>query len=74
MDAVHDGGMFGTRFILMGDAAQLPPVNEAESMAFRYECPSANLQEVQRYDGAIARLADEVRLNLGAMEYPHHCP
>jgi exodeoxyribonuclease-5 len=70
MDAVHDGGMFGTRFILMGDAAQLPPVNEAESMAFRYECPSANLQEVQRYDGAIARLADEVRLNLGAMEYP----
>ncbi|MBD1871916.1 AAA family ATPase [Nodosilinea sp. FACHB-131] len=70
LDAIHDGGLFGSRFVLMGDAAQLPPVGEAESMAFRHPCPSAELTQVQRYDGPIAVLADQVRQTLDAPAYP----
>jgi hypothetical protein len=69
LDATHDG-LFSARFIIMGDPAQLPPINEGESMALRYPCPSAHLSTVQRYDGSIAVMADEVRNNLGRLEFP----
>lgn len=58
------------RFILMGDPAQLPPVNESESMAFSHECLSAILTEVKRYGGAIGQLAATLRSDLGAAELP----
>jgi exodeoxyribonuclease-5 len=70
LDATHSSLLRQTRFVVMGDPAQLPPVNEGESMAFRHPCPSAHLSTVQRYDGAIAVLADEVRRNLGRESMP----
>ena len=69
LDAVHSG-LMAPRFIVMGDPAQLPPINEGESLAFRHDCPSAHLTTVQRYDGPIAELADNFRQNLDRPTFP----
>ena len=70
LDACHGNLINPVRFVVMGDPAQLPPINEGESMAFRHKCLSAHLSEVQRYDGAIAVLADDVRRNLDRPVFP----
>ena len=69
LDAAHSG-LMAPRFIVMGDPAQLPPINEGESLAFRHDCPSAHLTTVQRYDGPIAELADDFRQNLDRPTFP----
>lgn len=69
LDAAHSG-LMAPRFIVMGDPAQLPPINEGESLAFRHDCPSAHLVTVQRYDGPIAELADNFRQNLDRPTFP----
>jgi hypothetical protein len=69
VDATKDS-LFSPRFIVLGDPAQLPPVNEGESLAMRWPCPNAHLSTVQRYDGAIARMADDVRQNLDRPTLP----
>ena len=69
LDAAHSG-LMAPRFIVMGDPAQLPPINEGESLAFRHDCPIAHLATVQRYDGPIAELADNFRQNLDRPTFP----
>lgn len=69
IDAAH-GSFFSCRFIIMGDPAQLPPINEGESLALRWPCPAANLSEVQRYDGPISVLADDMRNHLDRPSLP----
>jgi len=53
-----------TQVICMGDPAQLPPVNEAQSPCFGSVLEQFQLTDVVRYGGAIALLAEQVRLNL----------
>jgi nucleoside-triphosphatase THEP1 len=54
-----------TKIIFVGDSAQLPPVKEdlpAVQVAMeKYGYPSANLSEVMRYDGEIAKVAEAIR-------------
>jgi hypothetical protein len=69
LDAAHSG-LMAPRFIVMGDPAQLPPINEGESLAFRHACPSAHLATVQRYDGPVAELADNFRQHLDRAIFP----
>jgi hypothetical protein len=69
LDATNDS-LFSPRFIILGDPAQLPPINEGESLAMRWPCPHAHLSTVQRYDGAIAKMADDVRQNLDRPTLP----
>jgi len=69
LDAARSG-LMAPRFIVMGDPAQLPPINEGESLAFRHDCPSAHLATVQRYDGPVAELADNFRQNLDRAIFP----
>jgi len=53
-----------TQVLCIGDPAQLPPVNEKESPCFGSVLEQHQLTEVVRYGGAIAILAEQVRLNL----------
>jgi len=53
-----------TQVVCMGDPAQLPPVNETQSPCFDSVLEQYQLTEVVRYGGAIALLAEQVRLNL----------
>lgn len=48
------------KVLLMGDPAQLPPVNEQESPAFKVY-PRSELTKVMRFDGSILKLATEHR-------------
>jgi len=50
-----------TKLIFIGDAAQLPPVNEKEPIVMALPMEGATLSEVVRYDGAIARVAEQIR-------------
>jgi ATP-dependent exoDNAse (exonuclease V) alpha subunit len=53
-----------TQLLFVGDAAQLPPVNEKISKAFM-EIPNPSLlDEVKRYGGAIGEVATDIRRNL----------
>ncbi|MGK7949706.1 MAG: hypothetical protein AB4368_13175, partial [Xenococcaceae cyanobacterium] len=53
------------KVIFVGDAAQLPPVGEKEPIVAT--SPSitkhANLSQVVRYDGELAKVAEEIRSN-----------
>jgi exodeoxyribonuclease-5 len=53
--------IFAPKFLFLGDTAQLPPVGEAQSLAFDRVDESANLTEVMRYDGAILNWATALR-------------
>lgn len=50
-----------TRFIFMGDPAQLPPVREKASPIWNLGWPSARLEKVMRHDNQILTFATEVR-------------
>lgn len=52
------------KVIFMGDPAQLPPVNETQSMIFTHMEEGCELTEVMRYGGAISTLVTEIRENL----------
>jgi exodeoxyribonuclease-5 len=57
--------LYGTTQILfVGDPAQLPPVNEAESACFQQIPHKSELTEVVRYGGAIGVIAEDIRRNL----------
>ncbi|MGB3652247.1 MAG: AAA family ATPase, partial [Rivularia sp. (in: cyanobacteria)] len=56
----------GVKVIYMGDPAQLPPVNESESMVFSQVKNRSELTEVVRYDGDMARIAEDIRNNLSS--------
>ena len=52
-----------TKVIFVGDAAQLPPVGESEPIVATHEYIQyeATLSSIVRYDGDIARVAEEIR-------------
>ena len=54
-----------TKVIFVGDAAQLPPVGESEPIVATHEYINheATLNSVVRYDGDIAKVAEEIRSN-----------
>ena len=52
------------KIIFVGDPAQLPPVGEAESIAFKKADAIAELKKIVRYDGAIIKLATHIRENV----------
>lgn len=50
------------KIIFVGDAAQLPPVNEKHSLVFRTnDIPGFELKEIMRYKGNIVNLCNKVR-------------
>jgi exodeoxyribonuclease-5 len=58
---------FNVRFLFMGDAAQLPPINETRSKV--WEIGSfAELTKVMRHDNAILELATRVRMEVDTEE------
>ena len=54
-----------TKVIFVGDAAQLPPVGESEPIVATHEYiqNEATLSSIVRYDGDIAKVAEEIRSN-----------
>ena len=52
-----------TKVIFVGDAAQLPPVGESEPIIATHEyiTNEATLSSIVRYDGDIAKVAEEIR-------------
>ncbi len=59
-----------TQILFVGDSAQLPPVNETESLCFQQIYDRTDLTTVIRYGGAIGLLADDVRRNLERQRLP----
>jgi hypothetical protein len=49
------------KVILIGDKAQLPPVNELESSLFSWKINSSNLDEIVRYRNNIVKLANQLK-------------
>ena len=49
------------KIIFLGDKAQLPPVNETESVIFSTPIPKFELQEIMRYQGNLVLLANKFR-------------
>lgn len=60
-EIVEDSNKFGTKVIFVGDPAQLPPVKESEPMAAKYPMAETRLNEIVRYDGEIAHIAEAIR-------------
>lgn len=59
-----------TQLLFVGDIAQLPPVNEAESLVFKQIHDRSDLTEVVRYGGAIGVLAESIRRDLTRTALP----
>lgn len=57
----------GVKFILMGDAAQLPPVKESRSPIWDVE-NCAKLEKVMRHDNQILTLATKLRKAQGSLQ------
>ena len=49
------------KVIFLGDKAQLPPVNETESIVFSNDIPNYELKEIMRYKGNLVLLANKFR-------------
>lgn len=49
------------KIIFMGDKAQLPPVNETQSLIFSQDMPKFELKEIMRYRGNLVLLANKFR-------------
>ena len=49
------------KIIFVGDPAQLPPIGEEESIAFKKANAIAELKQIVRYDGAIIQAATHLR-------------
>jgi exodeoxyribonuclease-5 len=60
-----------TQILFVGDMAQLPPVNETESLVFSQITQRSDLTEVVRYGGAIGVLAESIRNQLESPDLPH---
>ena len=62
---VDISSFFSTKVVFVGDRAQLPPVGEKEPIVSTNNLiqKSASLTKVVRYDGELARVAEEVRSN-----------
>ncbi|NJK59356.1 MAG: AAA family ATPase [Oscillatoriales cyanobacterium SM2_1_8] len=58
------------QMLVVGDPAQLPPVNERESPCFREVTQRSDLTEVVRYGGAIGAIAADLRENLDRPTLP----
>lgn len=67
------GSIFGPKLWLVGDPAQLRPVNEGPSQTFGLPPEfMAHLSEVQRYSGPLAVLAEQIRdRSSGWVEHLH---
>lgn len=52
---------YTTKWVLIGDKYQLPPVGEEESPVWGMKCKRVSLTEVQRYDNEILNFATMVR-------------
>lgn len=63
-----------TQVLFVGDVAQLPPINEAESKVFSQIYDRTDLTEVVRYGGAIGVLAESIRNNLNNRHLPRFSP
>jgi ATP-dependent exoDNAse (exonuclease V) alpha subunit len=55
---------YTTKWILIGDKYQLPPVGEEESPVWSLKCKRASLTKVVRYDNEILNFATMVRKNV----------
>lgn len=65
------GGLFAnTKMLFVGDPAQLNPVGEKRSPSFDNILNAFHLNEVVRYEGAIAAWAEQVRNNPNRTQYP----
>ncbi|MEP0958682.1 ATP-dependent RecD-like DNA helicase [Microcoleus sp. FACHB-1515] len=58
------------QILFVGDVAQLPPINERESLVFSQIYERSDLTEVVRYGGSIALLAESIRNNLTSSRLP----
>jgi exodeoxyribonuclease-5 len=58
------------QILFVGDVAQLPPINEHESLVFSQIYQRSDLTEVVRYGGSIAILAESIRDNLVSPRLP----
>ena len=56
--------------LFVGDPAQLNPVNESASPSFDVNGVQVSLTEIVRYSGAIAHLAEDVRINNRRVKFP----
>ncbi len=65
-----ESATFFTKLLFVGDYCQLPPVNEPISQVFLSVINPSWLNEVKRYDGSIAVLADRIRRNLASQAKP----
>lgn len=63
-------GLF-TKLLFVGDYAQLPPINEPISKVFIEVNEPSMLTQVQRYRGAIASIASNLRENLNRKSEPY---
>ncbi len=59
-----------TQVLFVGDIAQLPPINEPESLVFSQIYGRSDLTEVVRYGSAIGVLAESIRNNLLSYRLP----
>lgn len=62
-EIVREASNYETAILFVGDRAQIPPINEVEPMAATSSMPEATLTQVVRYDGDIARVAEQLRSN-----------
>lgn len=62
---------YGTRFVFMGDPAQLPPVKEEDEGSPTFDVQhSATLSEVVRYSGVLGSVVAGIRNSIGEPGYP----
>ena len=60
-DIAYEVGNRDTKVIFVGDPAQLPPVGEKYPIVTKFPMGEATLDEVVRYDGSIAEVAEHIR-------------
>ncbi len=61
-DISYEAARGDTKVLFVGDPAQLPPVGEKYPIVSKFPMGFASLTEVVRYDGAIAHVAEQIRM------------
>ena len=62
LEYIYERAEYGyTKWVFIGDKAQIPPVGERRSPIWTLQCSKAYLTKVERYDNEILELATHVR-------------